>query len=85
MEVDGIVNLRRGLHRTATRGDGLARGAQAAQGMAPPDRGGLGLTEGDDVGGLTRPECIGLLPLATQRLTHTPEVGAGPLIPGLNR
>lgn len=59
--------------------------ARAARGMAPPDRGGLGLTAWEDVGGLTRLECIGLLTLAIQRLARTPEVGAGPLFPGLQQ
>ena len=59
--------------------------ASAARCMSPPSVGGLGLTGWEDVGGLTRPEAVGLLTLAIRRLARTPEVGAGPLFPGLSR
>ncbi|MFP2905112.1 hypothetical protein ACLESD_08660 [Pyxidicoccus sp. 3LFB2] len=57
--------------------------AEATRAMVPPSIGGLGLTAWEDVGELTRLEVVGLLTLALQRLAHTPEVGAGPLFPGL--
>ncbi|NMO16160.1 hypothetical protein HPC49_10640 [Pyxidicoccus fallax] len=57
--------------------------AAATRCMVPPSIGGLGLTAWEDVGGLTRLEVVGLLTLAIQRRAHTPEVGAGPLFPGL--
>ncbi|UAW08082.1 hypothetical protein Mx4_p83 [Myxococcus phage Mx4] len=49
----------------------------------PRSAGGLGLRGWEDVGGLTRLEAVGLLTLAMERLERTPEVGAGPLFPGL--
>ncbi|QDE83346.1 hypothetical protein [Myxococcus xanthus] len=49
----------------------------------PRSAGGLGLKSWEDVGGLTRLETVGLLTLAMERLERTPEVGAGPLFPGL--
>ncbi|GEL75513.1 hypothetical protein [Myxococcus virescens] len=49
----------------------------------PRSAGGLGLKGWEDVGGLTRLETVGLLTLAMERLERTPEVGAGPLFPGL--
>lgn len=57
--------------------------AEATRAMVAPSIGGLGLTAWEDVGGLTRLEVVGLLTLAIRRLVHTPEVGAGPLFPGL--
>ena len=59
--------------------------AEATRCMAPPSIGGLGLTCWEDVGGRTRLDVVGLLTLAIQRLAHMPEVGAGPLFPGLQR
>lgn len=49
----------------------------------PRSAGGLGLRGWEDVGGLTRLEAVGLLTMALERLERTPEVGAGPLFPGL--
>ncbi|GEL73196.1 hypothetical protein [Myxococcus virescens] len=49
----------------------------------PRSAGGLGLNASEDVGGLTRLEELGLLTMALERLERTPEVGAGPLFPGL--
>ncbi|WAM23785.1 hypothetical protein [Myxococcus sp. NMCA1] len=49
----------------------------------PRSAGGLGLKGWEDVGGLTRLEAVGLLTMALERLERTPEVGAGPLFPGL--
>jgi hypothetical protein len=53
----------------------------ARRNMAPP----LSLTVWRDEGGLTRLEVLGLLTLALRRLAATPEFGAGPLLPGLQR
>ncbi|AKF86244.1 hypothetical protein MFUL124B02_23940 [Myxococcus fulvus 124B02] len=53
----------------------------ARRNMAPP----LSLTVWRDEGGLTRLEMLGLLTLALRRLAATPEFGAGPLLPGLQR
>ncbi|GHG79803.1 hypothetical protein [Comamonas sp. JC664] len=49
----------------------------------PRSAGGLGLRGWEDVGGLTRLETVGLLTVAMERLERTPEVGVGPLFPGL--
>lgn len=49
----------------------------------PRSAGGLGLRGWEDVGGLMRLETVGLLTVALERLERTPEVGAGPLFPGL--
>ncbi|MFP2961858.1 hypothetical protein ACLEPN_29695 [Myxococcus sp. 1LA] len=51
----------------------------------PRSSGGLGLRGWEDVGGLTRLETVGLPTVALERLERTPEVGAGPLFPGLQR
>jgi hypothetical protein len=59
--------------------------AEATRAMVPPSIGGLGITAWEDVGGLTRLEAVGLLTLAIRRLAQIPEVGAGPLFPGLQR